>query len=361
VIIGFGIGDAPGKTIYHYPESKGEPLAVAAANINPYLVDADDILLTRKRQPLCRVPKMFSGNNPLDGGNYLFTPGEMERFVEQEPRSAQYFRRWIGNDEFLYGNEAYCLWLGDCPPEELRRMPEVLKRVEAVKRFRLQSRSPSTRRQADTPTRFHVEITPKGNSLVFPVVSSEKRKYIPLGYVGPDTLCGVTLRLIPDATLWHFGVLHSAMHMAWTAYTCGRLESRYQYSVHIVYNNFPWPWEVLEGVRSQVEAAAQGVLDARAKFPTSNLADLYDPLTMPPELLEAHRALDRAVDAAYLATLPKGFAKPKLATDLDRVAFLFRLYEHYTGGLGLAPVAKTRKATRPRQKRIDPEDSGAGD
>jgi hypothetical protein len=352
VIIGFGLGDTQQKTIFHYPDPKGEPLASPATNINPYLVDSDDVLLARRRQTLCLAPQMFSGNNPLEGGNYLFSRKEWELFVEREPRSAQYFRRWIGNDEFLYGTESYCLWLGDCPPEELRQMPDVLKRVEAVKRFRQLSRSPSTRKLAETPTRFHVEITPKGHSLVFPVVSSERRKYIPIGYLGPDTLCGVTLRLIPDATLWHFGVLHSAMHMAWTSYTCGRLESRFQYSVFIVYNNFPWPGagEVPERERVQVESAARGVLDARAKFPMSSLADLYDPLTMPAELVGAHQALDRAVDAAYMATLPDGFTKPKFATDLDRVAFLFSLYEHYTSGLGLAPAPVTRKPARAKRK-----------
>ncbi|MBP7126197.1 class I SAM-dependent DNA methyltransferase [Myxococcota bacterium] len=353
VIIGFGLGDWPRKTIFEYPDPKGEPQAKVVANINPYLVDADDLLLTRRRQPLCRVPQMFSGNNPLEGGNYLFTAEERERFLEKEPRSARYFRRWIGNDEFLYGTESYCLWLGDCPPNELRRMSAVLERVEAVRRFRMQSKSPSTRRLSETPTRFHVEITPKGNSLVFPVVSSEKRKYIPIGYIGPDSLCGVTLRLIPDATLWHFGVLHSAMHMAWTSYTCGRLESRYQYSVSIVYNNFPWPLNPPEKVRAQVEAAAQGVLDARAKYPTSSLADLYDPRSMPPELVEAHRALDRAVDDAYLATLPEGWPRPRFDAEMDRVAFLFRLYEYYTGGLDLAPAARPGKATRPRRTRSD--------
>jgi hypothetical protein len=306
---------------------------------------------------------MFSGNKPIDDGNYLFTAEDKEAFLAIEPEAAPFFRRWLGAEEFLNGKKRYCLWLGDCPPEMLRRMPEARKRVEAVRRFRLGSKSAPTRKIADTPTRFHVEIVPEGNSLVVPQVSSERRRYIPLGYVGPETLCGDKLRLIPDATRWDFGILHSAMHMAWTSYTCGRLKSDYQYSALIVYNNFPWPGpgEVPVKIRGQVEAAAQGVLDARAKFPASSLADLYDPLTMPSELVETHRALDRAVDAAYLATLPDGFAKPKFATDLDRVAFLFSLYEHYTGGLGLASVAKTRKPARPRQKRGGSAAGGASE
>ncbi|HOU52941.1 MAG TPA: class I SAM-dependent DNA methyltransferase [Myxococcota bacterium] len=345
VIIGFGLGDAPRKTIFHYPDPKGEALAVAATNINPYLVDAHDILLPRRDRPLLRAPRMFSGNQPIDDGHYLFTPEEKEAFLAIEPQAAPFFRRWLGADEFLYGYERYCLWLGDCTPDQLRRMPEAMKRVDAVRRYRLASKRAATKKLADTPTRFEVEIIPKGHSLVLPEVSSEKRRYIPVGYVGPDTICSNLLKLIPDATLWHFGVLHSTMHMAWTSQVCGRLESRYRYSVSIVYNNFPWPVDPPEKVRAQVETAAQGVIDARARYPQSNLADLYDPLSMPPDLVEAHRILDRAVDAAYLATLPEGLAKPRLATDLNRVAFLFRLYEHQTGALDLAPV------TRPGRRR----------
>jgi len=348
VIIGFGLGDAPRKTLYDYPDPKGEPLARPAANINPYLVDAPDILLDRRERPLCDAPRMFSGNKPIDGGNYLFTPPEKEAFLAREPQAAPFFRRWLGADEFLYGYERHVLWLGDCAPDQLRRMPEAMKRVEAVRSYRLASKSAPTRKIADTPTRFHVEIIPKGHSLVLPEVSSEKRRYIPIGYVGPDTICSNLLKLIPDASLWHFGVLQSLMHMAWTSQVCGRLESRYRYSIAIVYNNFPWPGPrpVPEKVRAEVEAAAQSVLDTRARYPSSCLADLYDPLAMPPDLLAAHRALDRAVDNAYLETLPDGLPKPRLATDLDRVAFLFRLHETYSTDLPLPP-----SPPRPRHRR----------
>jgi hypothetical protein len=337
VILGFGLQNMPGKTIYAYDDIKGEPVAVPAANINPYLVDAPDVVLPRRSQPICKVPEIGIGNKPIDAGNYLFTTSERDAFIAAEPQSAKWFRRWLGADEFLNGYERWCLWLGACPPAELRAMPEALKRVHAVKKARLASKSAPTRALADKPTRFHVENMPDTPYLVLPEVSSERRSFIPFGFEQPATLCSNLVKIAPNSTPYHFGVLSSTMHNAWARATCGRLESRYRYSKEIVYNNYPWPdlpaspepRTPPNKAKAAIEAAAQAVLDARSQFQQgetpSSLADLYDPLTMPPELLKAHQKLDKAVDAAY------GYAGAK--DDASRVAFLFQRYQ------ALAPAA----------------------
>lgn len=356
VIVGFELEDRPGKMIYEYEHIKGEPHAVPAANINPYLVDAPDVVLPRRSTPICPVPEIGIGNKPIDDGNYLFTTEEKLAFIAQEPASAKWFRRWLGSDEFLNGYERWCLWLGDCPPAELRAMPEAMKRVQAVKAARLASKSVPTQKLAATPTRFHVENMPATPYLVLPEVSSERRQFIPFGFEQPSTLCSNLVKLAPNATLFHFGILSSTMHNAWVRSTCGRLESRYRYSKDIVYNNFPWPdlspssesnrpTFLVERAQAAIETAAQAVLDARAKFQTgkqpASLADLYDPLTMPPELLHAHQKLDAAVDKAYEAS----GGKKSYKSDAERVAFLFELYQKYTSLLPAATaVPKKRKA-----------------
>ncbi|MDT0619225.1 DNA methyltransferase [Salinisphaera sp. P385] len=331
VIVGFGIGDRPGKVIYEYDDIAGPPQARDATNVNPYLADAPDVCLPRRRSPICDVPAIGIGNKPIDGGHYLFTPEEKAAFLEREPAAAAYFKRWIGSREFLQGIERWCLWLGDCSPSELARLPACRERIEAVRESRLASKSAPTRRLADTPTRFHVENFPESNYLIVPEVSSERRPYIPIGFAGPDVICSNLVKIIPDVEQFEFGVIHSGMHMAWVRYTCGRLKSDFRYSKDIVYNNFPWPQNVSANKRQAVHTAAQGVLDAREQFPDATLADLYDPLTMPPALLKAHRALDRAVDAAY--------SKRKFKGDADRVAFLFEEYAKLTS---LPPADKGR-------------------
>ncbi len=322
VIIGFAGFDISPKWIFEYENIKGEPHKIKAQNINPYLVDAPDIVLSNRSMPICSIPSIGIGNKPIDGGNYLFTEEEKTEFLKKEPEAAPYFHHWLGADEFFYGYHRYCLWLGDCSPEQLKKMPEAMKRIEAVKNFRLASKSAPTRKIADTPTRFHVENMPSGKFMVMPEVSSERRTYIPIGFLKPEVMASNKLRIFEHANFYHFGILSSMMHMAWTRAVCGRLESRYQYSVHIVYNNFPWPENPTDKQKQAIEAAAQGVLDARAQFPESTLADLYDPLTMPPVLLKAHQQLDKAVDAAY--------GKTNFATEAQRVAFLFELYQRYT-------------------------------
>ncbi len=339
VIIGFGAKDVQNKNIYEYEDVRGDPHEVSVANINPYLVDAPNVVTTRRSNPICDVPKIGIGNKPIDGGQYLFTTEERDEFLKREPKAAKYFRRWLGSDEFLNGYERWCLWLGDCSPNELRQMPDALERVKAVRRSRLASKSEPTRKIADTPTRFHVENMPEDDYLLIPKVSSERRNFIPIGSVGPDTFCSDLVFMIPGATLFHFGVLSSTMHNAWMRCVAGRLESRYRYSAQIVYNNFPWPRNLTDAKRVKIEAAAQTVFDSRAKFPDACLADLYDPLTMPPALVKAHQRLDAAVDAAY--------GKKSLKNDADRVAFLFGLYQEYTSPL----AARKTKGTRRRPRR----------
>ena len=345
VIVGFGLGEVAEKIIYEYADIKGEPHALPAANINPYLVDAPDVVLENRRTPICPVPEIGIGNKPIDGGNYLFSDDEKAEFLRREPQAGKWFRRWLGADEFINGYQRWCLWLGDCPPSELRQMPEAMKRVEAVRQFRLTSKSAPTRKLADIPTRFHVENMPASTYLLIPEVSSERRNYIPIGFMHPDTLCSNLVKIVPDATLYHLGVLTSTMHMAWVRSVCGRLKSDYRYSAGIVYNNFPWPLcsscnargtdTPADKTRQAIEAAAQTVLDTRAAFPGASLADLYDPLTMPPALLKAHQKLDAAVDKAY--------GKTGFKSDAERVAFLFARYQALTS---LLPVAKPKQARK---------------
>lgn len=351
VIVGFGLSDVPEKWLFDYENPKAEPHALKVANINPYLVDGPDIVLANRSKPICDVPEIGIGNKPIDGGHCLFTPEEKAEFLMREPGAEKWFRRWIGADEFLNGYERWCLWLGDCPPDELRKMPEALKRVEAVRQFRLASKSPPTRKLADTPTRFHVENMPSDTYLVIPEVSSERRHYIPIGFEQPETLASNLLKVVPHATHYHFGVLQSLMHMAWARAVCGRLESRYRYSAGIVYNNFPWP-EPTDKLRAAIETAAKTVLDARAKYPNSTLADLYDPLTTPADLLKTHQALDRAVDAAYGV---KGFN-----SEAERVAFLFERFRVLaTASTACEDKSHETKISDPRAASTDRARSGA--
>jgi hypothetical protein len=346
VIVGFGLADRPGKAIYAYEDIKGEPHAVAASNINPYLVDAPDVVLPRRGSPICDAPEIGIGNKPIDDGNYLFTTDERDAFIAQEPGSAKWFRRWLGADEFLNGYERWCLWLGDCPPGELRAMPLAMKRVQAVKVFRLASKSPPTQKLGQTPTRFHVHNMPSSDYLVFPRHSSESRNFVPLGFVEPSNLTGDACLMTKEASPFHFGVLSSSMHNAWIRYTCGRIKSDFRLSAAIVYNNFPWPGctgeALTEAQRSAIETAAQSVLDTRTQFPGDTLADLYDPLTMPSALLKAHHKLDAAVDKAYQSS----GGNKTYPSDAERVAFLFGLYQRITSLLPTAVVKGKRQSRK---------------
>jgi len=335
VIIGLGWGNSRDKRLYQYENGAGT--VSHPRNISPYLVEGPDMAVVNRETPLCDVPEIGIGNKPIDNGNYLFTEEEKPDFLKREPDAALFFRPWIGSDEFINGYRRWCLWLGDCPPSKLRQMPEARKRVEAVKAFRQASKSLPTRNLAQTPTRFHVENMPSSEFLVIPKTSSEKRAYIPMGYMKPRTLVGDACFIITSRDLYIFGVLTSAMHMTWVRHVCGRLESRYRYSAKLVYNNFPWPENPTEKQKASVEAKAQGVLDVRAKYPGASLADLYDPLATPKDLTEAHRSLDRAVDRCYRRQPFNG--------DLSRMTFLFDLYEKYSASL--------LRVEKPRRTRSD--------
>ena len=317
VIIGFSMtpNDAPRRIFI----DKGDFTEVK--HINAYLMEADDVFVESRTAPLCDVPKLIYGNQPIDDGNYLFTAEERDIFIKLEPQAAQYFRPWYGAQEFLYNKPRYCLWLGDCSPAELRRMPHALKRVEAVRQYRLASKRPGTQKLADMPTRFHFENMPETEYLIVPLTSSEHRKYIPIGYMTPDVICSNKVSLLPSATLYHFGILTSLVHNAWMRVVCGRLKSDYNYSNTIVYNNFPWP-TASEKDKAKIEATAQAILDARAAYPDSSLADLYDATAMPPDLRRAHTLNDAAVLRLY--GLPADAPEPTI------VAHLMNLYKELT-------------------------------
>ena len=318
VIVGFSSKDRASRELLIYDNDK----VTKASHINAYLMDAPDVFIGSRQKPICNVPDISIGNKPIDGGNYLFTKEEYEEFIKSEPSSACYFHPYYGADEFINRNPRYCLWLGHCSPAELRKMPHCLKRVENVKLMRLQSKSAGTRKLADTPTRFHIENMPQGDYILIPCHSSEKRRYIPMGFMSPNDICSNAVLLMPDAGLYHFGILESNVHMAWMRAVCGRLEMRYRYSKDVVYNNFPWPTPT-EEQKAKIEQTAQQILDARAKYPDSSLADLYDELTMPVELRRAHQQNDRAVMEAY------GFPV-KTMTESQCVAELFKLYQELT-------------------------------
>lgn len=324
VIIGFSTEDNKSERFIVDEFGERRP----ASHINAYLLDSEDIFIESRTRPLCDVPPIGIGNQPIDGGNYLFTKEEMDEFIRKEPASSQWFRPFYGSQEFINRSPRYCLWLGECPPNVLRSMPECMKRVKAVRDYRLASPRASTLKLADKPTRFQVENMPDSDYIVVPSVSSERREYVPMGFLSRNDLSSNLVLIIPSATLFHFGVLESSVHMAWMRAVCGRLKSDYRYSKDIVYNNFPWPSGTPEYSKTpgtdlkmiqRIERTAQAILDARALYPDASLADLYDPLTMPPELRKAHKDNDSAVLSAY------GF--PASATESEIVSLLFSLYE----------------------------------
>jgi hypothetical protein len=324
IIIGFGLFDSRAPTIFDYETPESEPNRVLVKRINPYLVDAPDILLYGRSKPLCaEAPEMRVGNSPIDDGNYLFTRPEKDDFLAKEPGAARYLRRWVGSQEFINGIERYCLWLREATSAEIRTLPEVMKRVEAVRKTRHQSTSAATRKAADTPTRFFFENVPRSPYIAIPEVSSERRRYIPIGFLSPEYIASKKLMVVREATLFHFGVLTSAIHMAWMRRVGGRMKSDYSYSPGIVYNNFPWPQDPTADQIKAVERYAQEVLDVRKRLlgPETSMADLYDPLSMPPELVHAHQKLDLAVDRCYQSRPFKN--------ELGRVRSLFALYQKY--------------------------------
>jgi hypothetical protein len=313
VIIGFSSDGSQINRVIYDGETK-----TTAKNINPYLFNSPNVFFEIRREPICDVPALGIGNKPIDNGNYLFTDEEKAAFSRDEPLAEKYFRPFVGADEFINGRRRWCLWLGECSPDELRNMPKSSKRVQAVREFRLASKSEPTKKIADTPRRFHVENMPAKEYLAIPRVSSERRTIIPIGFMDHENIASDSMLILPNANLYHFGVLTSNYHMIWVRAVCGRLKSDYRYSKEIVYNNFPWP-DANEKRESEIMKAASEALKARNLFPTSSLADLYDPIATPSELLKAHRTLDRAVAKAYDFRL-------KEPTDASVLAKLFEKY-----------------------------------
>ena len=332
VIVGFANFDSKNKHLFNYSDIKGEPTEIACKNINPYLVDAKDTIITRRSNPICDVSKMSFGNMPLDGGNLIINDEDLNEFISKEPKAKKYILPLISAREFLNRKNRWCLWLESIEPKDLKSMPFVLERVKAVKAFRMASKAPSTQKHAATPTLFRDRKTPDTYILI-PSTTSENRKYIPMGFFTKESIANNSCHIIPNGTLYNFGVLMSEMHMAWVKYTCGRLKSDFRYSKDLVYNNYPWPKEISNKNKKAVETKAQKVLDVRAEFPESSLADLYDPLTMPPKLVKAHQALDKAVDLCYR---PQAFTN-----ETARIEFLFDLYNEYT-----MPLLKKEKETK---------------
>ena len=315
VIVGFSMHESNSNKLLYTEDVSPQ----VVKHINSYLTAAHDVFIPVRSAPLCAVPEMTTGNRPADGGYLIIEEEDYNSFIAEEPQAVPYIKRLLGSMEFINKKSRWCLWLVGISPTQLKQMPKVMERVEKCKIDRMHSTDAGRRKLADRPTLFRETKNPE-SCVVIPEVSSERRDYIPIGFIDSSTICTNLLQIIPDATLYHFGVLTSTMHMAWTRAVCGRLKSDYRYSNKLVYNNYPWP-EATEAQQEKIAALAQGVLDARALYPECSLADLYDPLTMPPELVTAHRKLDAAVEKAYGRTF---------GDDAERVAFLFEKYRELT-------------------------------
>jgi len=330
------------KRLFSYSDIHGDPTESEHQALTPYLFDAGTVVnrhlvVEETNRPLCDIPKLVIGSKPIDEGHFIFSDEELREFLHKEPGAKKFMHPFIGTDEFLYGLERWILYLDGASPADIRSMPAVKERISAVRHFRLKSKSPGTQKLAETPTKFHVTVVPDRPFLVIPEVSSERRDYVPIGWLKPPTIPSNLVRVLLDADLWHFGVLTSTMHMAWLRQIGGRLESRYRYSIGIVYNPFPWP-EATDQQRVKVRSLAQAVLGARAQFPNSTLADLYDVDAMPPQLRKAHRALDDAVDKLYRSAA--------FAGDRDRAEHLFGLYEKLVAPLVAATFQPSRRSRR---------------
>ncbi len=339
VIVGFAAFDRSDKFIYDYDAKTNEPTKVSAENISPYLVSASDIVIARRTHPHSGVPEISFGSMPNDGGHLMMTNTAKQELLAVEPQAKPFIRQLLGSEEFINGISRWCLWLKDAAPGAIRALPAVLERVEKVREHRRSSSRPTTNKLAATPSLFAEIRQPSGPYLLITGVSSELRKYVPIGFVEADVIANNLVYCMSDATAWHFGILNSGMHTAWVRIVAGRMKSDYRYSASLVYNNFPWPSPTPEQ-RTKVEQKAQAVLDARAPHlpprGMSTLADLYDPLTMPPALAKAHAELDQAVERCYS---PK-----KFNNDRERVEHLFRLYEKLTAPL--LPASPKTKTTR---------------
>lgn len=332
VIIGFGLQKLASCRLFDYADIAGEALETTAKQINPYLVDAPIVFIEKRRKPLCvNVPEMTRGSSPVDGGNLLLTADEAKSIKTSDEIAAKCIRPYLMGDEFINGIDRYCLWLKDSTANDRKASPEIQRRMQAVKTMRIASRKVPTQKLAETPYLFgEIRVPMSANYLAIPKVSSERRQFVPIGYLDGSVICGDKLFFLTETTLFHFGMLCSTMHNAWMRAVCGRLESRYSYSNTIVYNNFPWPSAITELQQQKIATAGQKVLDERqaevdrcaAQSQKCSLADLYSPGNMPSGLLKAHAVLDKAVDAVYSYKGKKD--------DAERVAYLFTLYQALT-------------------------------
>ncbi len=310
------------KNLYDYPDIKGETLVIKAKNINPYLVAADDVIVNSSTTPISSVPSLIYGNKIVDGGFFLFTQDEKVEFLTKEPRAKKFFKEIISGEEFLNNKRRYCLWLKDADPSELKLLPAVLNRINLVREFRQKSIKAATRAKASIPSQFAEYRQPNSDYLIIPRTSSENRRYIPFAFFTKDFIVNDSCTALPKASQFHFGILTSEMHMCWVRHVCGRLKSDYRYSNNLVYNNFPWPIDLPKQKIQGVQKLASQVLKVRERYSKSSLSDLYDPLTMPADLVRAHQDLDKFVDTCYR---PQPFD-----TEMQRIEFLFDLYKQYT-------------------------------
>lgn len=338
VVIGFSNYDISEKPIYEYEDIKSEPHEIIVKNINPYLVEGKDFVINTRKKPICNIPEMLKGSQPTDNGNLLLSDIEREKFLKTEPQAEKLIKPFISAKEFLNAENRWCFWLIDINPLDLKACPSLLERIKNVQNFRLKSTKAATVKWAQMPTLFTENRQPKNDYILIPRHSSENRKYIPFGVFTKEYIVADSCNSIPNASKYHFGVLSSLMHMVWIKHVCGRLESRYRYSNDIVYNNFPWPEKLNEKKEKLVEDAVKLLLETRALFSNNSLADLYDPLTMPPILVKAHEQLDRAVDLCYRSQ--------PFISEAKRIEFLFELYEKYTAGL----FAKENENKKPPSK-----------
>jgi hypothetical protein len=335
VIIGFSLNDWKVKKLYTYADITKNAVESIVNQINAYLIDAPMVFIESRNTPICKVSPMLYGNKPVNDGFFFLNEEEKERILQREPALAYCIRPFIGAFEFINGIKKYCIWLKDLSPELYSNSKEIIGRIESVRKLREASKKEATRKLAEIPALFGEIRQPDTDYLLIPRVSSERRKYIPVGFMSKEVIVGDSCSTVPNATLYEFGVITSTMHMAWTRRVCGRLKSDYRYSGVLVYNNFPWPPPTAKQ-QAAIEKAAQAALDARQIYPNLSLATLYDPNTMVHELVKAHQKLDKAVEIAYGRTF---------ANDTERVAYLFELYQKFNAEL----FVDTRKRGKGRK------------
>ena len=339
VIVGFSreVSSAP-KRLFDYITPQSEAQEIHATNINPYLIDATDVVIPSRNTPLSNIPNMVKGSQPTDNGILLFNDEEKAALVKMEPKAEKFIRRLISAHEFINGKNRWCLWLKDVAPNEWRHLPEIVKRIDAVREFRLKSTKAVTVQLAEVSYLFAEIRQPSSDYVLIPRHSSENRKYVPIAFFSQEVIISDSCSSVANASLYHFGILTSTMHMAWMRAVCGRIKSDYRYSNNLVYNNYPFPEAVSEKQQAKVEEKAQAVLSARELFPGSTLSDLYDPLAMPKELHKAHRELDEAVDACY--------RRSPFKTELERLEYLFELYTKYA-----EPLIHAMEQKPPRKRK----------